>query len=76
MQHHDQQGLRPKRCATVPAGKTDPMGALVIYSVKAPAGEEDRMCLKELETAKPCDVRERALRSWARHVSPPRVPTH
>ena len=26
------------------------MGARVMYSVKAPAGDEYRMCLKELET--------------------------
>ena len=30
---------RPKRCATVPAGKTDPMSARSMYSVKAPAGK-------------------------------------
>ena len=48
------------------AGKTDPIGALVMYSVKAPAGDEYRMCLIELETAKTCDERERALiRTWA-----------
>ena len=47
---------RPKRWVTVPAGKTDPMGARVMYSVKAPAGDEYRMCLKELETpCKPSD---------------------
>ena len=54
---------RPKRCATMPAGKTDPMGARVLYSEKAPAGGENRprMCLKELETARTCDQAERAL---------------
>ena len=52
---------RPKRCATVPPGEIDPMGARVMYSVKAPAGEEYRMCLNKLEAAKTCDKRERAL---------------
>ena len=34
-----------------------------MYSVKAPVGEEYRLCLKELEIAKTCEERERALRS-------------
>ena len=37
------------------------MGARVMYSVKAPAGEDYRIRLKELETAKTCDERQRAL---------------
>ena len=59
MRHYNRS--RPKRCATVPAGKTDPMRSRVMYSVNAPEGEEQRTCLKEVETAKTCVERERAL---------------
>ena len=39
---------RPKCCATVPAGKTDPMGARVMYPVKATASHHSHhsMCNK------------------------------
>ena len=52
---------RPKRSATVPADTRDPMGARVMYSVTSPAWEEYRMCLKQLDTARTCDERQRAL---------------
>ena len=49
MQHFNRS--RPKHCATVPAGKTDPMGARVMYSVKAPAGAA---CGMRASSARPC----------------------